>query len=186
MASSRSIGRRATRLGTVALAVGAAAAAVWAVKDIPAQFGAQRATTRGERVRRSPQFRDGTFHNAGAGSGTLAPGSARKTLHEAFLGGQTRRPRASIPVLTPEPPAAAAPTGLHITWYGHASTLVEIEGARVLFDPIWSERCSPSRLAGPRRLHPVPLELDELPEHRRRGDLPRSLRPPRHGRPSSR
>ena len=33
----------------------------------------------------------------------------------------------------------------------------------MLLDPIWSERCSPSSLAGPRRLHPVPVALDQLP-----------------------
>ena len=46
---------------------------------------------------------------------------------------------------------------LNIVWYGHASTLVEIEGRRVLLDPVWSDRCSPSRLVGPRRLHPMPV-----------------------------
>jgi L-ascorbate metabolism protein UlaG (beta-lactamase superfamily) len=39
---------------------------------------------------------------------------------------------------------------------------VEIDGARVLLDPVWSDRCSPSRLAGPHRLHDVPLALSDL------------------------
>src|SRR4030095_14763848 len=55
------------------------------------------------------------------------------------------------------------PDGLHITWYGHSNVLVEIEGCRMLFDPVWSERCSPSRLLGPRRLHPNPMPLTGLP-----------------------
>ena len=33
----------------------------------------------------------------------------------------------------------------------------------MLIDPIWSDRCSPSRLAGPRRLHEPPVALDDLP-----------------------
>jgi L-ascorbate metabolism protein UlaG (beta-lactamase superfamily) len=33
----------------------------------------------------------------------------------------------------------------------------------VLFDPVWSERCSPSTLVGPRRLHPVPVPIEDLP-----------------------
>jgi L-ascorbate metabolism protein UlaG (beta-lactamase superfamily) len=33
----------------------------------------------------------------------------------------------------------------------------------VLIDPIWSDRCSPSRLAGPKRLHRPPIALEELP-----------------------
>lgn len=53
---------------------------------------------------------------------------------------------------------------MEITWYGHASALVEIEGTRVLLDPVWSERCSPTAHVGPKRLHPVPVELEELPQ----------------------
>jgi L-ascorbate metabolism protein UlaG (beta-lactamase superfamily) len=41
--------------------------------------------------------------------------------------------------------------------------LLEIDGHRVLADPMWSERASPSRTVGPRRLHPAPTGLDRLP-----------------------
>jgi L-ascorbate metabolism protein UlaG (beta-lactamase superfamily) len=53
-------------------------------------------------------------------------------------------------------------TGLRVTWMGHSSVLAEIDGKRVLFDPVWGERCSPFAFAGPRRLHPVPLPLAAL------------------------
>jgi L-ascorbate metabolism protein UlaG (beta-lactamase superfamily) len=56
------------------------------------------------------------------------------------------------------PPA----TGLRLTWAGHSSVLAEIDGRRVLFDPVWGERCSPFAFAGPKRLHPVPLPLAAL------------------------
>ncbi|WP_448317037.1 MBL fold metallo-hydrolase, partial [Streptomyces sp. CO7] len=49
--------------------------------------------------------------------------------------------------------------GLRVTWLGHSTVLTEIDGHRVLFDPVWGERCSPVGFAGPRRLHPVPAEL---------------------------
>ncbi len=41
--------------------------------------------------------------------------------------------------------AAAPASGLRVTWFGHSSTLVEIDGARVLIDPEWDERASPMR-----------------------------------------
>lgn len=59
---------------------------------------------------------------------------------------------------------SAPETGLRITWLGHSSVLVEIDGANVLLDPVWSERCSPLSFIGPVRFHPPPLALDELPE----------------------
>jgi L-ascorbate metabolism protein UlaG (beta-lactamase superfamily) len=57
-----------------------------------------------------------------------------------------------------EPPAS----GLRLTWMGHSSVLAEIDGRRVLFDPVWGERCSPFAFAGPKRLHPVPAPLAAL------------------------
>ena len=41
--------------------------------------------------------------------------------------------------------------------------LLEVEGHWVLTDPVWSDRVSPSRAVGPRRNHPVPLTLADLP-----------------------
>ncbi|GJJ76729.1 N-acyl-phosphatidylethanolamine-hydrolysing phospholipase D [Entomortierella parvispora] len=49
------------------------------------------------------------------------------------------------------------------TWLGHACFLVQVEGVNILFDPVFSERCSPSQLAGPKRITPPPCKLDELP-----------------------
>lgn len=50
-----------------------------------------------------------------------------------------------------------------VTWYGHSSVLVEVEGYRVLADPVWSRRVSPSTFLGPSRMHPTPVPLSDLP-----------------------
>ena len=54
-------------------------------------------------------------------------------------------------------------TGLRATWLGHSTVLIEIDGARVLTDPVWGPRASPLRLAGPKRVQPVPVALREMP-----------------------
>ncbi len=71
------------------------------------------------------------------------------------------RPQRPVPVERPEFPATAG--DLAATWLGHASVLVEIDGARVLADPMFSRRASPADFAGPRRLHPVPVAASDLP-----------------------
>lgn len=48
-------------------------------------------------------------------------------------------------------------------WINHCSFLVQIDGLHLLTDPIWSTRCSPIKRFGPRRRHPPPLSLKELP-----------------------
>jgi L-ascorbate metabolism protein UlaG (beta-lactamase superfamily) len=150
--------RRARRLVAAGVVLSAAA---WAGRDIPAALGAAPSGARGERARRSPQFRDGAFRNT-VPARVMPPGSARETLRDLVFGKQKRRPSGVVPVVTPDG-ADPADDGLYVTWYGHSSALVEIGGRRVLFDPVWSARCSPSSLVGPRRLHPPPVPLDRLP-----------------------
>ena len=59
---------------------------------------------------------------------------------------------------------AAPEGGLRITWLGHSTMLVELDGHTLLTDPIWGERSSPSSWLGPKRFHAPPLPLEELPE----------------------
>jgi len=54
-------------------------------------------------------------------------------------------------------------SGLRVTWMGHSSMLVEIDGTRVLVDPVWDERAAPLTWAGPKRFFAPPLRLEELP-----------------------
>jgi L-ascorbate metabolism protein UlaG (beta-lactamase superfamily) len=54
-------------------------------------------------------------------------------------------------------------SGLRVTWMGHSSLLVEIDGVRVLIDPVWDERASPMRWVGPKRFFAAPVRLEELP-----------------------
>jgi L-ascorbate metabolism protein UlaG (beta-lactamase superfamily) len=57
------------------------------------------------------------------------------------------------------PPAS----GLRITWVGHSSLLIEIDGRRILTDPVWSDRVSFTQLYGPKRFFQPPIVLEDLP-----------------------
>lgn len=129
-----------------------------------AAFGAEPAGERLARIQRSPHYdtEAGAFRNPVPASTGPRPTGGRTAMIRALLSGRAaRRPPAPVPVRTPDlgrPPAS----GLRLTWMGHSSVLAEIDGRRVLFDPVWGERCSPFTFIGPRRLHPVPLPLAEL------------------------
>ncbi|MFF8905112.1 MBL fold metallo-hydrolase [Streptomyces olivaceoviridis] len=132
----------------------------------PAAFGADPGGERMARIRRSPHFKDGVFQNPGGPARTRPSGSSLD-LAKVFLDRDTRplrAPKGTVPVHPTtfadlaKPPA----TGLRLTWMGHSSVLAEIDGHRILFDPVWGERCSPFPFAGPKRLHPVPLPLATL------------------------
>jgi L-ascorbate metabolism protein UlaG (beta-lactamase superfamily) len=54
-------------------------------------------------------------------------------------------------------------SGLRVTWFGHASSLIELDGVTILVDPVWDERAAPTQWFGPKRFFPPPLALDDLP-----------------------
>ena len=128
-------------------------------------FGAQPTGDRLTRLQRSPRYRNGAFENAIPTERQL-PGSSWRTVKLQFSGDQQRLPPAAIPIVagTRETYASLPASGLRATWLGHSSTLIEIDGVRVLTDPVWGERASPSTWVGPRRFHPPPLPLAELPQ----------------------
>ncbi|MDB5197463.1 MAG: fold metallo-hydrolase [Flaviaesturariibacter sp.] len=55
------------------------------------------------------------------------------------------------------------PDALRVTWLGHSSTLLEIDGKRLLTDPLWYQRVSPFKHIGPKRFFQNPIDLYELP-----------------------
>ncbi|MEU7070516.1 MBL fold metallo-hydrolase [Streptomyces narbonensis] len=131
----------------------------------PEAFGADPAGERLARIRRSPNFADGIFQNPEP----ARRGPSGSTLEFAKIyfekeGRARRAPTGTIPVhpTTVADLAKAPATGLRITWMGHSGVLAEIDGHRVLFDPVWGDRCSPFPFAGPKRLHPVPASLAAL------------------------
>jgi L-ascorbate metabolism protein UlaG (beta-lactamase superfamily) len=85
-------------------------------------------------------------------------------LLQFFCPKEQRAPRVPLPTVDPRPTwARPAASGLRATVLGHSSVLLEIDGARVLTDPVWGDRASPTRRAGPRRFQPVPVPLEGLP-----------------------
>ncbi|MEH0653851.1 MBL fold metallo-hydrolase [Streptomyces scabiei] len=132
----------------------------------PAAFGADPSGARMDRIRRSPHFANGVFVNPEGAQIRPSGGAAAEMAKSWFRKDERvrRAPAGLIPVHATTLADLASPpaSGLRITWMGHSSVLAEIDGHRVLFDPVWGERCSPFAFAGPRRLHPVPVPLAAL------------------------
>lgn len=65
----------------------------------------------------------------------------------------------------PGPPAPRRVAGaeFRITFVNHATFLIQVAGLNILTDPVWSERVSPFSWAGPKRMRPPGLRLEDLP-----------------------
>lgn len=49
-----------------------------------------------------------------------------------------------------------------VTWAGHSTFVLQVDGVVFLTDPVWSKRCSPSQVLGPKRQHEAPFDMKEL------------------------
>ena len=118
-----------------------------------------------ERMRASPLWSGERFANVHPiMPGLRDPNAAMPTLGDFLYGGERRVPRGPLPSMNPLDGWAKRPDGgLRSTWLGHSTVLIEIDGLRVLTDPVWGPRASPSRFAGPKRFQPVPVSLHALP-----------------------
>ncbi len=127
-------------------------------------FGGRITGARRDRVRANPHFLEGKFVNP-VPPASYSLSDMWTLVSGQFFGDEVRTPPAPIPVLpvrgstlAPPPP----PAGLRAFWIGHATAYIEIDGVRILTDPMFSEHASPFDV-GFRRLHPVPIGLAELP-----------------------
>lgn len=157
-------GRLLLRLGLAGLGVlcVAASALVLSTGSLAA-FGARPDPARLATVARQSRYVDGRFANLAAPP--LPSGIPRPGYAEAFFGGQRRRPPGPLQFRDPSATwKSPHERGVRVTWLGHSTLLIEVDGARVLTDPIWSERASPSSLVGPRRFHPPAVPLAALPK----------------------
>ena len=118
-----------------------------------------------ERMRDSPRWASDGFRNIHPLLPNLrTAGATPPTMSEFLCGGDRRVPRGPLPAFDPIGPWQTRPaSGLRATWLGHSTVLVEIGGRRVLTDPVWGPRASPSQLIGPKRFQPVPVLLRSLP-----------------------
>ncbi len=94
------------------------------------------------------------------------PRTIFKVLPEFFFRRGKRSPRQPLgPFRTDAAVYRTAPTtGLRVTWMGHSTALVEIDGIRILTDPVWEQCASPINWAGPKRFFAPPLALRDLPQ----------------------
>lgn len=130
--------------------------------DAYTAMGATTSNLRTDAINASPQWRDGKFRNVLARS-DIQPG----VLWDFLFSDEAQREPEAYPEIVKltgsefdQPPES----GLRVTWLGHSTLLIEIDGFTLLIDPIWAERASPFTFMGPKRFHEPPLAIDKLPK----------------------
>ncbi|MCB0737831.1 MAG: MBL fold metallo-hydrolase [Bacteroidetes bacterium] len=113
-----------------------------------------------ERISKSPNYGDQEFINLiETKMGSF--GEMIATMPD-FLFGEGGTPDEPLPVKFGENATPAIDSLCFVTWYGHSAFLIEIEGKRILIDPMLGEHSSPVSFATPRFPYQKPIPIEEL------------------------
>ncbi|WP_235861470.1 MBL fold metallo-hydrolase [Pontibacter flavimaris] len=130
------------------------------------QFGDEAKGERLKTMQQSPNYADGQFHNTVPTNMDIGFSGYMKLLHTQIFGENDEQlPGRPIPYL----PVKAATTNsvqdtaTVVTWLGHSAFMVEIDGKRLLLDPMLGDIASPLSFIGPRRFAPLPITAADLP-----------------------
>lgn len=142
--------------------------AVVAFVTFSPQFGASATGERLKRIQASPNYKDGTFQNLVPTSLDMSPGKMISATWKMLTGVPGAEPTDTIKTV-PFDAAVFEGTGgpeqVAISWFGHSSLLIRIQGKTLLTDPVFSERASFASFSGPKRfLYNHYMDVDELPK----------------------
>ena len=152
---------RGLGFGVATLLVGVLALGLAVLVDGWEAIGHAPTGARSQAMRASPQWDDGVFENPQP-LWNDPIGMFTEFLHPQ----DDVVPADPIPVESVEASRFETPpaSGLRVTWLGHSTVLIEIDGHVLLTDPVWGSRTSPVDWLGPERWYAPPLALDELPK----------------------
>ena len=120
---------------------------------------------REKRMQNSKQYQDGKFKNP-IDVPLMAPGSTWKYIKKSFF---TKRidpkPTGDIPLKPVQKSdwVKINSDNAMFAWLGHSSILIALDGLTVLVDPVLENRASPFAWIGPKRFHPSPVSVQNLP-----------------------
>lgn len=146
--------------GALALLLLLALASAALLADGWTAFGSRAAGERLDRMQASAQWAGKGFENPqplwNDWMGMLTSWSDQSPAAE---------PDAPLPIVPGDRSRFAAPpeSGLRVTWLGHSAVLMEVDGVRLLTDPVFGGRASPFDWAGPKAWYEPPIPLSELP-----------------------
>ncbi|MEH0153204.1 MBL fold metallo-hydrolase [Limibacter armeniacum] len=106
------------------------------------QFGGKATGISLDKMKNSRNYKDGKFVNLVETSMDMGVGSMLETMKEYFqkVNGTPSQP---LPVKFGEGDQSAVDSLTYLTWFGHSAFLLEMEGQRILLDPMLGKAASP-------------------------------------------
>jgi L-ascorbate metabolism protein UlaG (beta-lactamase superfamily) len=134
--------------------------------NLSPQFGAESKGARLDKIKKSPNYSQGEFQNPVETSMDIGFKGYVKLISTRLFGEtDDQRPAWEIPVHKIDRSRfdTVQDTATVVTWLGHSAFLIEIDGKRLLLDPMLGDIASPISFIGPRRFSALPIAVEELP-----------------------
>ncbi len=139
--------KRIMIITTIVIAVIAIAGFLFMQRAI---FGKNPDGARLERIKKSPYYKDGVFQYPESTPLMTKEASYLKMIQLQFKTDEAREP--TIPLPSVKTNLKKVPTNnFQITWFGHSSYLLQIDGKNILVDPVFSKAASPVDFVGAKR-----------------------------------
>jgi L-ascorbate metabolism protein UlaG (beta-lactamase superfamily) len=116
-----------------------------------------------EKVEKSKQYKEGKFVGYKSGP-EWKLGKVLPIMWDFLFTGNDRKPEVDLPTQSVDfgQITNVKPNELKVTWVGHSSQIINIDGRIILTDPVYENKTvfmGPSRYNGD-----IPINIDELPE----------------------
>ncbi|MEM7367747.1 MAG: MBL fold metallo-hydrolase [Bacteroidota bacterium] len=129
------------------------------------QFGAPPKTEEHDRIRNSSNYEGGQFVNQVETRMEMGFSKMLAAIRE-YRDARNITPKDSLPVRFSEQPVTLrsmdADTSVFVTWFGHSAVLVELEGKRILLDPMLGEASSPLPFISTRFPYQEPIDMAQF------------------------
>jgi L-ascorbate metabolism protein UlaG (beta-lactamase superfamily) len=127
-------------------------------------YGGKMKGKRLEKMQKSKQYQRGKFFNKYKKNSDV--NNWTSMLGEWIFGDEIRKPKEKLAIYPFDYSSLdnRSEDSLKVTWNGHSSSIIQIEGKLILTDPVYSEAASPYPLVSPKRFHEEsPLNADSMP-----------------------
>lgn len=131
------------------------------------QIGESASGVRLEEIQNSPQFREGKFQNSVPTETNFPISKYFKVMYQFVTNTKGREPEERIETFAfdPEKWVSRNENEIMLSWFGHSTALIKIDGKTILADPVFGERASMFSFMGPKKFdYSHHMNVNQLPE----------------------
>lgn len=130
------------------------------------EYGGKASKEKKESFNSLPNYIDGNFQNLTPTSLSMSFPDYFSVAFDFIKGAKNRTPSKPIDVLYIDSTSIEQNSNVspRVTWFGHTTLLLEIEGKNILIDPVWGDVASPIPFTSTKRYNnEIPIEIEKLP-----------------------